>query len=150
VAIPGFGCGGGGWFVGVRAGVWRCAGWIAAGAVGWVIVLNDSCETGAAITGMKGVRAGRVFRCVWAQGHNNTRPEWAVGCEDMKWMTPRPLHTRNKFRGIPVSYHSTSYDFFPNSSTNCFGVLTLCGTFQIYCPTLAKLRALLIISHVLA
>lgn len=35
------------------------------------------------------VWAGRVFRCVGTQGRNNTRPKWAVGCEDMKGMTSR-------------------------------------------------------------
>lgn len=43
------------------------------------MALTDSCGTGAAITGIEEVRAGRVFRCDWAQGRNNTRPEWAVG-----------------------------------------------------------------------
>ena len=55
-------------------GVWRRDGWIAAG--GGLVALTDPCGTGAAIMG---VQVGRVFRCALAQGHNNTRPEWAGG-----------------------------------------------------------------------
>ena len=55
--------------------------------------LTDSCETGPLTREWRG-RAGRVFRCVWAQGRNNTRLEWAVGCKDIKGMTPQPSHTR--------------------------------------------------------
>jgi hypothetical protein len=62
----GFRCGGGGWFAGVRAGgVWWWAGesWRRGdGLVG----LTDSCETGAAITGVVGVAGrgwGRAIAC---------------------------------------------------------------------------------------
>ena len=40
----------------LRAGVWRCAGWVAAG--GGLMVLTDSCETGATIAGVMEVGAG--------------------------------------------------------------------------------------------
>ena len=58
MAIPRFGCGGGGWFAGVwRAGVWWRGGWIAAGGDGsGVMALNDSCETGLQSRGWWGLR----------------------------------------------------------------------------------------------
>ena len=73
---------------GVAGGGLVCAGELRRGTM----VISDSCETGATIARVAGVRAGRVFRCVVAQGRNNTRLEWVVGCEDMKGMTPQPLH----------------------------------------------------------
>ena len=82
-------CGGGG------GRVWWYAGWIAAGGgVMGLRFLWGWCRN----RGSEGVRTGWVFRCVGTQGRNNTRIEWAVGC-DMKGITSLPRTTSPRHQG---------------------------------------------------